>query len=137
MSGRFVGDVGCGEAWKALAETPAAALVDVRTMAEWTYVGVPDLRDLGREAVFVEWQSFPRGAHNSTFVEDVARIVKPDQPVYLICRSGARSRAAAELLALAGYVTYNIVDGFEGQLDTLGHRGHGGWKAAGLPWKQN
>ncbi len=139
MAGRFVGDVSCGEAWRALAESESAVLVDVRTRAEWSYVGLPDLSSLKRPVIQVEWQSFPGGERNPAFVDEViARGVGPERPVYLLCRSGVRSRAAAEALAARGYTTYNITDGFEGQIDAAGHRGVGnGWKVAGLPWKQS
>ena len=139
MAGRFVGDVSCGEAWRALAGAENAVLVDVRTRAEWTYVGLPDLSSLKRPVIAVEWQSFPDGERNPDFVgELIARGVGTEQPVYLLCRSGVRSRAAAEALAARGYTTYNVTDGFEGPSDAAGHRGgSGGWKAAGLPWKQS
>ena len=139
MAGRFVGDVSCADSWAALAETEGAVLVDVRTRAEWSYVGLPDLSSLKRRVIQVEWQSFPHGERNQTFAEEIAaKGVRPEQPVYLLCRSGVRSAAAADLLAACGYTTYNIADGFEGQLDSDGHRGgRNGWKAAGLPWKQS
>ena len=139
MTGRFVGDVTCVETWRALAATPEAVLVDVRTRAEWAYVGVPDLAALGRPLIQVEWQRFPGGMRNPDFVEEVkARGIGPEQPVYLLCRSGVRSAAAAEALAAEGYTTHNIADGFEGQIDGAGHRGQlGGWKVAGLPWAQS
>ena len=138
MAGRFAGDVSCTEAWQALAATPEAVLVDVRTRAEWAYVGVPDLAPLGRSLVQVEWQRFPGGMRNSDFVAEIrAQGITAEQPVYLLCRSGVRSAAAAEALAQEGYTTHNVADGFEGQLDGAGHRGClGGWKAAGLPWVQ-
>lgn len=63
--------------------------------------------------------------------------VTPDRTVYLICRSGVRSRAAAHALAARGYRTVNLADGFEGPLGPEGHRGHAGWRAAGLPWRQS
>ena len=138
MAGRFVGDVSCAETWRALAENEKAVLIDVRTRAEWSYVGLPDLSSLKRPLIQVEWQSFPTGERNPNFVgEVVGKGVAPDRPVYLICRSGVRSAAAAEILAMRGYTTFNVADGFEGQIDPAGHRGSlGGWKVAGLPWKQ-
>ncbi len=138
MAGRFVGDVSPQEAWRALSENPRAVLVDVRTRAEWNYVGVPDLASLGRPVILVEWQGYPGGERNPDFTgELLARGVEPDQPVYLLCRSGVRSTAAAGVLAAHGFETYNVADGFEGALDAAGHRGgRGGWKASGLPWKQ-
>ncbi|MEI6558014.1 MAG: rhodanese-like domain-containing protein [Rhodospirillaceae bacterium] len=139
MAGRFVGDVEAEAAWRGLAESEKAVLIDVRTQAEWSYVGIPDLASLKRRVILIEWQSFPAGHRNPAFVEEVvAKGIGPGQPIYLLCRSGVRSRAAAEALALRGYTTYNIADGFEGQLDPAGHRGTTtGWKVAGLPWTQS
>lgn len=137
MVGRFVGNVSCADTWAALVENPSAVLVDVRTGAEWAYVGVPDLSSLGRRVVFAEWQRYPTGEQNRAFVDEVAKAAKPDQPLYLICRSGVRSLAAAEILSLRGYTTHNVADGFEGPPDGVGHRGAtAGWKAVGLPWRQ-
>jgi len=139
MVGRFGGDVSPRTAWQGLVDGPAAVLVDVRTKAEWGYVGGPDLSTLKRRVIQVEWQQFPTGAHNPRFAEEVAANgIRPEHPVYLICRSGIRSRAAAELLAELGYTTYNVAYGFEGQLDPNGHRGTvNGWKVDKLPWKQS
>ncbi|CAK0779972.1 creatinine amidohydrolase [Azospirillaceae bacterium] len=138
MAGRFVGDVSPEQAWQGLVADPKAVLVDVRTKPEWQYVGVPDMSSLNRSLIKVEWQVYPSMEKNRAFSSEiVAKGVKIDQPVFIICRSGIRSKAAAELLAGLGYVTYNVADGFEGQIDAAGHRGvSGGWKIAGLPWKQ-
>jgi rhodanese-related sulfurtransferase len=59
-------------------------------------------------------------------------------PVLLLCRSGARSRAAAMALTAAGFEkAFNVAGGFEGDADGQGHRGNrNGWKASGLPWRQ-
>ncbi len=117
-----------------------AQLVDVRTTAEWNFVGLPDLSGLGREPHLVEWQMFPTMQPNPAFVPTTAAAVGADKdaPVLFLCRSGARSRAAAIALTRAGYSrAYNIAGGFEGDLDGERHRGHSnGWKATGLPWKQ-
>lgn len=124
------------EAGKALVSSPDAVLIDVRTDAEWAYVGVPAVPNLKR----ISWQVFPTGAVDPDFVSKVkAAGVAPSQPVYLICRSGARSQAAAQALAAAGYTDLtNISDGFEGGLDANKHRGGvNGWKQAGLPWVQS
>jgi rhodanese-related sulfurtransferase len=61
-----------------------------------------------------------------------------DSPIYFICRSGARSAAAAAAITAAGYSRcYNVAGGFEGKRDTDGHRGTvEGWKADKLPWSQ-
>ncbi|WP_265447102.1 rhodanese-like domain-containing protein [Flexivirga meconopsidis] len=133
----YAGDVTPQQAYDALRDEPDAALVDVRTQAEWTYVGVPDLTPIGKRVVCVEWQDFPAGAQNPRFVDDVRDAVGGDGPVYLLCRSGARSVAAAEALTAAGVGSaYNVLDGFEGNLDEQGHRALAGWKVAGLPWRQ-
>jgi rhodanese-related sulfurtransferase len=114
--------------------------VDVRTRAEWNFVGKPDLSGLGRQAHFVEWQDFPAGTPDPGFVAKAAAALtaSKDAPVLFLCRSGGRSRAAAIAMTAAGYSrAYNIAGGFEGDLDRDGHRGSkNGWKAAGLPWIQ-
>jgi len=134
----YAGDVTPEQAWSALRDEPEAVLVDVRTRAEWAYVGLPDLGSLEKEVVRVEWQRFPDGAVNEHFVDDLeAAGVGKDQPVYFICRSGVRSIAAAEAATAAGWVTsHNILEGFEGPHDDQRHRSVAGWKVAGLPWVQ-
>lgn len=134
----YAGDVTPEEAFAAVTGDDAALLVDVRTHAEWTYVGVPDLSASGREVAFVEWSQYPTGAVNDRFVDEV-RAAGADEgtPVYFLCRSGVRSRAAAEALTAAGLgPAYNVLDGFEGQHDADHHRTRGGWKNSGLPWRQ-
>lgn len=113
-------------------------LVDVRTKAEWTYVGVPQLQN--GSPVLIEWQRFPDMSVDAQFGPTLeARCPDRDVPLYFICRSGARSNAAAELMGARGYRTViNVVDGFEGPPDAHGHRGTvAGWKAEGLPWRQS
>jgi rhodanese-related sulfurtransferase len=119
-------------------------LIDVRTAAEWNYVGVPDLSGIAAPFIRVEWQSFPSGAINPAFVEEVrgaleAGGLERDGPLYFICRSGARSAAAAAAMTAAGYSRcFNVAGGFEGGRDENGHRGTvEGWKAANLPWVQS
>ncbi len=135
----YAGDLSPTETYQLLTDEPGAALVDVRTAAEWAYVGLPDLAGLGREVVRVEWVRFPDGALNQAFIDQLAEAgVAPERPVAFLCRSGVRSVAAASAATAAGYSrAYNISEGFEGQLDAAGHRGVGGWKARGLPWRQS
>jgi rhodanese-related sulfurtransferase len=141
-SGNYAGELMPQEAWALLKSDPDAVLVDVRTLPEWTYVGIPDLASLGRTVACVEWQSYPEMRVNSAFVGDVERAAqlgnRKDPPLLFICRSGARSRAAAMAMTAAGYSrAYNVTEGFEGDLDSRRHRSSGkGWKAANLPWKQ-
>ena len=135
----YAGDISPLEAWKLLSDNPNAVLVDVRTDAEWRFVGVPDLSSLGRDVLFIEWNTSD-GAHNANFAAELqARIppAEPDRPVVFLCRSGNRSIGAAEVATEAGITpAYNVLDGFEGHLDAHGHRGETGWRAIGLPWRQ-
>jgi len=135
----YAGDITPREAWELLSDNPEAVLVDCRTSAEWKWVGVPDLSALGRDVVYVEWNS-ATGVHNDAFVDDlVAKGVTPgERPVVFLCRSGNRSIGAAEAATAAGIApSYNVLDGFEGDLDENGHRGAAGWRAIGLPWRQS
>lgn len=133
MPGRFGGDVSPQQAWQKLADNPAAVLIDVRTAEEWDQVGVPDLSSLGRPVVRLDWQQFPQSERPRKFgAELAAQGVTPDHPVFVICRSGNRSRAAGEALAGNGYLAYNVAFGFEGK--PAAPPACKGWKAAGLPW---
>lgn len=131
------------EVWERLKSEPDAVLVDVRTQAEWTFVGLPDLTALGKRPLLVEWQSFPGGQANPSFAQQLeaelaAMAAGPDTSIFFICRSGSRSLSAAQAMAAAGYCgCQNVADGFEGPCDEARHRGSaGGWKANGLPWSQ-
>jgi len=140
MDAPHAGDLSPTDAYRLLTDDPQAVLIDVRTQPEWAYVGVPDLTSVGKQLVRLEWVNFPDGARNPEFLDQLAAAgVRPDQPVAFICRSGARSAAAAGAATAAGYArAYNVADGFEGPLDAAGHRGSaGGWKASGLPWTQS
>lgn len=110
-----------------------ATLVDVRTQAEWYWVGrVPG-------AVTVEWSSYPDGARNPDFLGQLQSAVPiTSAPVMFLCRSGQRSHHAAAQATGAGYANcFNVLEGFEGDRDAQGHRNSvGGWRAAGLPWEQ-
>lgn len=135
----YGGDVVPEDAWAILQESPDAVLVDCRTQPEWVFVGVPDLRPLGKETLFIPWQVFPAMQLNSEFVNQVkAGGAREDTPVLVICRSGSRSQAAARKLTEAGFErAYNVAFGFEGGHDKNRHRGQEkGWKADGLPWVQ-
>ena len=135
----YTGDVTSKEAWEVLSREPEAVLVDVRTDAEWAFVGLPDLSKLEKSPILVPWQTFPDMRINPNFAEEVgAKGVRREQTVFLICRSGQRSRQAAMALSDAGYgPCFNVSDGFEGGHDAERHRGTTeGWKAAGLPWTQ-
>ena len=140
----YAGDLSVQETWDLLARNPKAQLIDVRTLAEWSFVGLPDLASLGKHVHRIEWQSYPSMQPNPHFVADAIEKlgeVGADQetPVMFLCRTGARSRAAAMAMTRVGYQkAFNITSGFEGEIDPAGHRGAiSGWKAAGLPWRQS
>ena len=137
----YAGDVSPKQAWEILAKEPTATLVDVRTRPEWSFVGIPDLGNLGKKAVLLSWQGYPEMRVDPDFVAKLKPQLPADSsaPVLFLCRSGARSRAAAEALTAAGYSRcYNVAEGFEGDKDGQSHRGQrGGWKVAALPWMQD
>ncbi len=135
----YAGDITPLEAWTVLNDQPNSILVDVRTEAEWAFVGFPDLSGLGKSVCFVEWLSFPGMEPNPDFVAAVKKVQSDRQgPVLLLCRSGQRSISSARALTEAGFSRcFNVLEGFEGDKDTDGHRGSmGGWKVSGLPWQQ-
>ncbi len=143
MAGEYGGDVSPDEAMTLLRQEKNAVLVDVRTGPEWSYVGVPDLSSLDKKPVFLEWQSYPAMTVNPDFVPDLLdqldqRGTSKDTPILFLCRSGARSRSAAQAMTEAGYTRcLNIAGGFEGGPDPSRHRGQiEGWKAQSLPWIQ-
>ncbi len=132
MSLPYEGALLPAEAQLILQEAPAAKLVDVRTRAEWEWVGfIPG-------SVQIEWQTYPGGQSNPHFIDALTQQVDKESLVMFLCRSGARSHAAATMATQAGYLDcYNVLQGFEGDKDGDGHRNTvGGWRAAGLPWKQ-
>ncbi|WP_225726071.1 MULTISPECIES: rhodanese-like domain-containing protein [unclassified Nocardia] len=136
----YAGDITPRQAWEILRENPEAVLVDVRTEAEWKFVGVPDTSSIDRPTVLVEWVD-SRGARNPEFAEELDKALAgrgADAPVVFICRSGQRSANAARVATSLGIEpSYNVLEGFEGGLDADGHRGSEGWRAAGLPWRQS
>jgi len=135
----YAGEITPEQAWRRLSEDATARLVDVRTQAEWTFVGVPDLSSLNRQPLLVSWQVFPSMGRNDAFAAQIAELgVDRNDVILLLCRSGVRSKAAAEHLTGLGYRScWNVTDGFEGPHDEARHRGiKAGWKASGLPWAQ-
>ncbi len=128
----YQGEVTPQEAQALLQLAPGAKIVDVRTHAEWDWVGrVPG-------AIEIEWNQYPGGGRNPNFVAELKRQVDPEALVMFLCRSGARSIGAATLATETGYNScYNILEGFEGDKDANDQRNLiGGWRHAGLPWHQ-
>lgn len=133
----YAGDLSPQQTWERLESEPEAVLVDVRTSAEWSFVGMPDLTGIDKRVLPLQWTSFPDGAPNHAFLDELRAAVPTDAPVYFICRSGGRSAAAASAATAAGYArAHNVAEGFEGELDHRGHRAVNGWKQADLPWRQ-
>lgn len=120
------------EAHALMLSLPEARLVDVRSRAELEWVGqIPG-------SLAIEWNRWPGGSRNLDFIAEFEAAVPKSATVMLLCRSGGRSHHAAIALARLGYGNaYNVLQGFEGDKDPLGQRNKlGGWRAAGLPWKQ-
>jgi rhodanese-related sulfurtransferase len=130
------------DVWERLKSDPKAVLIDVRTRAEWTYVGLPELSTIGKRPLLIEWQTFPDNRVDPQFTDRLGKMLTEagaakDAELFFICRSGGRSRSAAQAMAAEGYTRCrNVADGFEGPLDPNRRRGRAGWKAAGLPWAQ-
>ncbi len=115
-----------------LAELGAAKIVDLRTAFEREYVGhVPD-------TLHVEWLPLGSTEPNPDFIDTLRTVAEPKETLVFLCRSGKRSDAAATAAAAAGFgCVLNVIGGFEGELDEQGQRGKlGGWRKAGMPWKQ-
>lgn len=121
------------EAYELLQEDEQARLIDVRTRAEQDWVGrIPG-------AIEVELMTYPGMKPNSEFLNQLNTQIEKDTLALFLCRSGARSNAAATNAAKAGFSQcYNVLEGFEGDKDADEHRNTlGGWKAAELPWEQS
>jgi len=141
-----VDELAPAETLTSLTETPSSALVDVRTRAEWAYVGLPDISVTGRPLWMVEWMSFPAMAPDPDFFGQLLETAGGTLPnrLFFICRSGVRSMAAAKTVSAAmaesgrNVWCTNVAEGFEGDLDAARHRGcRNGWQARGLPWVQS
>ena len=128
----YQGELTPQEAYDVHRLAPGSLIVDVRTRAEWDWVGrVPG-------AVEIEWNQYPARLRKPNFPAELKRRVDPEALVLFLCRSGVRSIGAAAAATEAGYNScYNVLEGFEGDKDANGQRNHiGGWRKAGLPWIQ-
>lgn len=128
----YTGSLYPTEAW-ALVESGAAQLIDVRTAEELKFVGrVPNSQH-------VAWQSGPALIRNPCFLRELEARSQRDEVLVLLCRSGKRSAAAASAAAKSGFTrVFNVLEGFEGDLDDNQQRGDsGGWRHRGLPWVQD
>ncbi len=141
----YSADLSPTQVWAMMEKSPGTTvLVDVRTHAEWSFVGLPETTPAMKPVVLREWQMFPSMAVDPQFTGALAKklsdlSIGTDGHLCFLCRSGVRSMAAASAMAADGYAnTYNVTGGFEGDPDANGHRGTtNGWKAEGLPWRQS
>jgi len=110
-----------------------AKIVDVRSRFEYDYIGRINPSKL------ISWKFWPSGEQNRNFLAELKAHCSPDDIVLFLCRSGVRSHATAAVASSAGFThAFNILEGFEGDLDAHGQRGNiGGWRKAGLPWIQD
>jgi len=129
------------EAHSLVEKDPRAVLIDVRSNMEFLFIGHP----LG--AINIAWIDEPEWKINEHFASDVRKLLLGglshlqnigSAPVVLICRSGKRSLEAGELLIKEGFTdVYNVLEGFEGELDDKHQRSTtAGWRFDGLPWEQ-
>ena len=135
----YAGDLTPNEVWQMLKDDENCHLIDCRSSAEWSLVGVPELESINKSTLIIEWQTFPMMEKNQRFFQDVSENVpSKDTKIIFLCRSGARSRSAAEFMTSQGFNNcYNCLEGFEGSHNESGHRSSvNGWKFLGLPWKQ-
>jgi len=129
------------EAYEILQQQKDAVLIDVRSSMEYEYVGHP------LNALHVALKQPPTWETEQSFVKNVELALQqiteqkgsPDIPILMMCRSGARSALAAEMLITEGYTNvYNVLEGFEGDKDENGHRNTvNGWRFHNLPWEQS
>ena len=108
-------------------------LVDVRTKAELDWVGKPVINP--EQYVHIEWHIYPGSAQNPNFITSLNNFSK-DTPLIFLCRSGIRSKMAVQAALDNGFqIAIDVISGFEGQRNNLGHRKSvDGWCYAGLPW---
>ena len=128
----YAGGVTPQQAWTLFA-AGQALLVDVRSSEERKFVGhVPG-------SLHVPWATGTALNRNPRFVRELEGKTGKDAVVLLLCRSGKRSALAAEAAAAAGFThVFNVLEGFEGEIDAHLHRGGSdGWRFHGLPWVQD
>lgn len=136
----YAGNVTPVEAWEKLQSDKDSVLIDVRTIAEWMFVGNVDMSSVNKTPIFVSWRVFPEMNINDNFVQQVLaqKNIDKETNIFFLCKIGGRSAEAAAKMTQEGFVNcYNILGGFEGDLDENNHRGTiNGWKINNLPWEQ-
>ncbi|QJD99088.1 rhodanese-like domain-containing protein [Massilia forsythiae] len=130
----YAGAVTPCEAFALLQSDARVKLVDVRTNAERDWIGRAAVDEPQQAAV--QWTLYPGGAPNPDFATQLQQVADKEDVVLFLCRSGVRSRHAARVATELGFQdAFDILEGFEGDRDSEGHRKSlGGWCKAGLPW---
>ena len=143
-----VNQIEAPDAFELLKTDNNSVLIDVRTFEEFNFVGFINPADFDNRLVLLPWQLYPEMNENPEFAnnleESLKKLFESDNidkekvKLLFLCRTGARSNAAGAFCLNQGYKScYNIINGFEGDLDFDGHRGNmNGWKASNLPWRQ-
>ena len=99
-------------------------LIYVRTQREWETVGQPDGDQIGLKTYFVSIKD-NSGVINNNFVNEILDLeIEKEMEIAFICKSGARSALASDMLINESYKCINVIDGVEGNQ---------GWLNAGLP----
>jgi len=131
------------EKWRA--DPEKIMILDVRTPEEFLFVGHPSMAwKIPVAQQVYEWDAeksqFPMKLLPD-FVSRVQSVLKLNDTIQVMCRSGGRSAMAVNLLAKAGFKhVFQILDGMEGDLVTdhdsvfFGQRLRNGWKNSGCPW---
>ncbi len=126
-------EVTAREAYEMIVKDPAVRLVDVRSIAEYYFVGHAET---AANVPLTFWDEKAQSlVTNEHFVQDIRARYKPEETLVFMCRSGGRSLKAAQLAKAAGFPNViNVKEGFEGEKDARGYRTAGGWKNSGLPY---
>ncbi len=135
----YSGDVEPFQAYDVLKDDENSYLIDVRTLPEWSYVGIPNLGEIGKDVLRISWLIYPTMEVNHNFIEQLKTVIDDkDAKLFFLCKVGGRSLDAAIMAQRGGFKNcYNVSGGFEGKLNEHGHRGKSdGWKAQNLPWYQ-
>jgi rhodanese-related sulfurtransferase len=131
------------EKW--LAEPDKVKIIDVRTVEEYLFVGHPTMAWKIPFADQIDSWDAEKGKYPMNplidFAARVSEVAKPDDMLFVMCRSGGRSAIAANFLAKAGFTNvYNVIDGMEGDANAdsdgvaQAQPLKDGWKNSGCPW---
>ena len=140
LTNSYIKNIESFEAWEVLKSEKNSHLIDVRTIAEWSFVGHPDLQPINKKPIFLSWKLYPDMKTNENFISHLEKeITDKESKLFFICKVGGRSMSAAKAAYDAGFVnSYNIKDGFDGDLDQNNQRGNiNGWRAQKLFWRQD